>query len=97
MVKGKVRVDMEGGFHLRVVGGVRKVIEKDGCIGSIEYKGEVVNLQHLMRVFRMQIPVGAEVNILVEGPNEQVVLNKALFFVNSFRTEKDVDPNMSIG
>ena len=58
------------GFHLRAAGRIVKLTKTFASVVTIRYQGKVANAKSIMGLASLAAEFGAEVQIEVEGPDE---------------------------
>lgn len=81
MVRRKIVITHDAGFHVRPAGIVAKAAEDCSSRVEILYKNNIINAKSLLNLLSAAIRKGAEIELCCEGPEEQADLDKMTYVI----------------
>lgn len=82
MVSEKIIIDLATGLHARPATSLINMIKETGCKVNFQSGEKRVNASSILSVLSLGLKKGAELEIFVDGENEEVVLQKIVSFIN---------------
>lgn len=84
MKSKKIIIRNKIGIHARPAAALVSFIDKfDKCKITISNEDQVANGKNIMQVFSLHIMSGDEIEITVDGENEDIVLNEIIIFIKN--------------
>lgn len=80
-----VKVTDRFGFHARPASVIMDIVCKYRCNAVIAYDYDEIDLTSFSDIMQMNIPMGAEVEIIARGNNEQIVIDEIKKVINELK------------
>lgn len=82
MVSEIITINLPTGLHARPATSLINLIKETGCKVSFRAGEKKVNATSILSILSLGLKKGAELEIIVEGENEDTALQKIVTFIN---------------
>jgi len=72
----KLTIVDKDGLHARPASDICKAAGKFSSKVELSYKGKTINLKSVLMLLSLAIPMGSDIEIKVEGPDEDLAMEK---------------------
>ena len=76
MITKEIIVKTSGGIHVGIAASIKSIIKNKEDSVFIKYNSEVVNCKNVLKVVALNIMHGQMITLMVDGINEEEVLEK---------------------
>jgi phosphocarrier protein HPr len=81
MIQRKILIDNKLGIHARPAGMIVDITSRAASDVFISYEGTKANAKSILNVMMLAVEPGAEIEVQIEGDDEQQVLDKLIQLV----------------